>query len=451
MWDGVVIQYANIIKEYDGLKTWLFESGWYLQYYQLLFYFKLSTFLTINYEIFNDFSILLIGIILINEYRQFTLKILNFSKKATNLSSIIFAIFPTWSVFHSSVLTFYLFCFTIGVLSIRFIHSKNKLLNFISIPFLIFSYTFNSLFAFLPILSFIYDQSLVKKFNYKPSYKTVLIFSLSILFYLFLKIINPPIGMYENYNVIIIDQNSFIQISKSFILNFSHLIIPIFIYIFILKKIYIDKSFALLILLFISATIGYILVGKYSQIFDFKDWNFRHLFLLSFSISLIFGKIFDFFPKDSKKVVFIFYSIIFFYIIVLLSGSFIKINRQIFENDLSKYLIHNNLKFNNSKIEIYGNGIPSPKFRDYEANFLYYKTFKIDNNWVIISDKKNNEMVNVNKILNNRNYQLGYIVNTNYIKPKTININISCIGYSTPYDIFKNVLHFKNYRKISKI
>jgi hypothetical protein len=32
MWDGTVIEYSSLIKNYEGLKQWFFEGTWYLQY-----------------------------------------------------------------------------------------------------------------------------------------------------------------------------------------------------------------------------------------------------------------------------------------------------------------------------------------------------------------------------------------------------------------------------------
>ena len=129
MWDGVIIDYAYKIKNTLGIKTWFFESNWIFQYFQLETYFKLATFFNLSYKFINDISILIFGIILIKEFKFICINLFKITEKNTLFVLCLIAIYPAWSTFLSSVLTFYFLCFVFGILSVRLLHSKKIFYN----------------------------------------------------------------------------------------------------------------------------------------------------------------------------------------------------------------------------------------------------------------------------------------------------------------------------------
>mgnify|MGYP000663287314 FL=1 len=236
MWDGVIIDYAYKIKNTLGIKTWFFESNWIFQYFQLETYFKLATFFNLSYKFINDISILIFGIILIKEFKFICINLFKITEKNTLFVLCLIAIYPAWSTFLSSVLTFYFLCFVFGILSVRLLHSKKIFYNIISIFILIFVYNYSSLLIFLPTLSYLYDdKSSEQRYFSKPSFRTFFIFSISILYYLIFKIIYAPSGMYIGYNVISFKNNFIPQMIKSIFGFATFLIIP-FIFTFFLKS-----------------------------------------------------------------------------------------------------------------------------------------------------------------------------------------------------------------------
>lgn len=444
MWDGTIIEYAYKKQDFRGLKSWFFDSGWYFQYFQIIFYFKTALFFNIKYKLVNDFSILLLGFLLINEVKFISLNIFNLSKSATIFSLSLLAVYPAWSTLLSSVLTFYFLCFVFGIMSIRLLHTNNRFLNFTAIILILFTYNFNSLLSFLPILSYLYDIY-SKKNKYYPSYKTVFIFIISILYYIYFKIVNPPTGLYNNYNVIALSNESIKLIFKSILGFMTFLIIPLFLVI-LNKSLYnnIKQQLFFILILFIAGAIPYIIVGRFVHLFSFKEWDYRHAILLSLSLSIFFGILYDNINKLKLINLLIFSS----FILITLCSLLIKLNRQKFETDLINILKNHDSIYTNSVIQIIGEGVPYPNFRVYEGNYLYYIGYNIDNNWVNISNKFNPLFIVPNDILINENYRLGYILNTNNKPNKNILIRISVTGYTKPYDMIKNVLNVNRSKSI---
>lgn len=444
MWDGTIIEYAYKIQDFRGLKSWFFDSGWYFQYFQIIFYIKTALFFNIKYKLINDFSILLLGFLLIKEVKFISLNIFNISKSATTFSLSLLAVYPAWSTLLSSVLTFYFFCFVFGLISIRLLHTNNKFFNFTAILLILLTYNFNSLLFFLPILSYLYDiNSMTNK--YYPSFKTISIFIISIIYYIYFKIAHPPTGLYNNYNVISLDNDSIKIIFKSILGFMTFLIIPLFFtLIFNLFKIKSKKQLFFIFILFIAGSIPYIMVGRFVYLFSFKEWDYRHAILISLSLTIFFGFLYD----NLNKLKFINLLIFCSSILITLCSLFIKLNRQKFETDLINVLKMRNIIYSNSVIQIIGEGVPLPNFRVYESNYVYYIGYNVDNNWVNISNKINPNFNVPNSIFNDDKYRLGYILNTNIKPNKNILIKISATGYTNPYDIIKNVLNVNSSRSI---
>ena len=450
MWDGVIIDYAYKIKNTLGIKTWFFESSWIFQYFQLETYFKLVAFFNLSYKFINDISILIFGIILIKEFKFICINLFKISEKNTLFVLCLIAIYPAWSTFLSSVLTFYFLCFVFGILSVRLLHSKKIVYNIISIFILIIVYNYSSLLIFLPSLSYLYDDKLSEeRYFSKPSFRTFFIFSISILYYLIFKIIYPPSGMYIGYNVISFNNNVIPQMIKSIFGFATFLIIPL-IFVFFLKSFSfkLKKQFIYLFILFIASVAPYILVGRHVNIINFWDWEYRHVYLLSFSICIFFGIFFD--NKNSLKLKSLYSKIIilFSFVILLLCGFLIKLNRQIFEDDLSQLLKNENVVYTNTIIQIVGSNLPLPAFRTYEANHLFYRLNNSQTNWISITNKYSNDFDLSNKVLVDKKYQLGHVLNTNIKPNKHVLIKIKCTGYRNPLDILLNLCKLNKNKSI---
>ena len=124
MWDGVIIEYASLIKNFSGLKIWFTEGTWFLQYPLSLFLIKVSEIINISYKNINSIFTFLLMAIYLREIFLFANNKLNLQVNSSLLILFSIVTFSTWGSLLSSVMTFHFFCMVLGIYSIRMIHSK---------------------------------------------------------------------------------------------------------------------------------------------------------------------------------------------------------------------------------------------------------------------------------------------------------------------------------------
>jgi hypothetical protein len=202
-----------------------------------------------------------------------------------------------------------------------------------------------------------------------------------------------------------------------------------------------------LVILFGAALFPYSVVGKYSALWSIGDWNGRHAILIAFPASLFTGLcfqfLFDYFTsKLVRNFILVCGLIILFLQLTLLSAGLIqKLNRQIFVTQLESLIHINQNKLSPGLLEIVGNDFPTPKFREYEANFLMFAATGKPDWWTRIGSHKSKIFTIPCYIKSNQDYQIKYIYD---YKPEhdgnhTI-IEISSIGFSGYVNAFRNVI-----------
>ena len=98
MWDGTMIEYASMANDYAGIKSYFFESSWFLQYPLSLFVIKSAQVLTISYKTANAFLVFGIAFFLLREVFYIAHDKLKLSKIFSYYAVTLFATFSTWSV-----------------------------------------------------------------------------------------------------------------------------------------------------------------------------------------------------------------------------------------------------------------------------------------------------------------------------------------------------------------
>ena len=475
IWDGTIIEYASKTNNFNGIYKFFIESHWFLQYPLSVGIIKISNFFSIGYKNMNAIIVSIIFILIIIELTIYTKNIFKFSNLEILLMTLFVAVYPVWNVLLSSIMTLHIFCIALGLVSIRFIHSNSKIKFILGYILLIFSFNLQSLFLFLPCLSYTYDVNANGKNNNFPSFKTFLIFSTGAFFYILFNFIYPPIGLYKNYNSI----SFFSSIGlKSFILGvilYLTFLAPILtLIIFVcLKKFNITKSIVKnqynlilsslniniisVIFLLISSIGSYLFVGKFSYIFDTIDWGGRQAILLFlplgilniFAIRFIKEK-FIFSSKTIKALFLIF--ILTPNFIFLSTGVLFKLNRQKFVYDLEILLKKNkNTIPNGGIVQFICNNAPKPNLRFYETNLMMYNSIGIANYWTSLNKTVDNDFKIPEYIISDKNHQQEYIFNFNkdYKDIHTI-IELESINYDGLVNVFKNFFYPKRF-KIIKI
>tara|TARA_B100001559_G_scaffold314429_1_gene314808 strand:- start:87 stop:1652 length:1566 start_codon:yes stop_codon:yes gene_type:complete len=476
MWDGVIIEYASLIKNFSGLKIWFTEGTWFLQYPLSLFLIKVSEIINISYKNINSIFTFLLMAIYLREIFLFANNKLNLQVNSSLLILFSIVTFSTWGSLLSSVMTFHFFCMVLGIYSIRMIHSKKYSKKILGFLFFSCSLNFQSQLIYLPVLSYIYDLN--KKFkneNFKiifPSIETCISLVLGLVIFFIISNFYPPHGLYEN----------------SYSLNFScihcvivnglimttYLIPVFFVFVFINFSDFLlnknnhsfkqdgKKSAKILLIslltLFFVAVIPYVILNKYSFLWSLRDWGNRHAFLLALPVSLISGMLFEKYYNNSKnfllkKISFtLFTVIILFQISLLIYSISFKLNRQIFMTNLETLIIKNQKQIMPGLLQIIGSDIPKPQIRHYESNFLMFSATGKANWWTRVSNKEDKNFFIPCEIRVNDAYQKEYIFDfeLDYIKNQTI-VFIEVNGYTSKLDVLKNILRLKNSKQIKII
>lgn len=432
MWDGTVIEYASLIKNYSGLKTWFIEGTWYLQYPLSVIIIELSHMLGLPYKNTNAFISLFFMFIFLNETFYFAKHQIKLPKFSVYLAVTLAATFPAWGNLLSSVMTFHLGCMALGLLSVRIIHYSKIQIKFLGFIGLLGAFGLQSQLLFLPILSYIYDQSKIntnKKYTFIfPSLLTIQIFLIALFFFIFTKNLFPPFGLYENSYKLKADC-FYCIISSSF--KMSSYLLPIVIFIVfvnILSKIinhkhtkikkvtYSYNSLWQLLVLFVAGTLPYVFMNKFSIYWSVKDWGSRHGFLLIFPTSLFTALCCQILVDKAKsyfirKIVLLGGVIIIVQSILLLGFSVLhKLNRQVFVTDLENLIKKIQHEIEPGLTQIIVNKIPAPQIREgYESNFLMYKATGKANFWTRIEIEENKIFTIPCEIRKNIAYQVQYI------------------------------------------
>ena len=424
-WDGDAIEYAINIQNLDGLKYWLFSSGWHLQYYFIFIENSLSSITGINFKFIDDlinfFSIFII-------FKESNILVKNlfpeFSNDRIILFNIILLLSPIWSLLLSSILSFHFFSLALFLYSIRKFNNNN---NNLYLLLIFLSFGLKSLLFFGPLYNyFVFGR------NYRKSLNILL---LAIFYFLIITLFLPNSGEFlvENYNDF--DLNIYSIFTNFF--KFFSFIFPVLLLIFKKFRESISlKSIELSILLYLIAITPYVLVGKSTFLLSFHHWELRQSLLIIFIIPLIYSLVI-YKNKLFIIVFFIVYPLFTFY------GYAIKINNHIFENDLLIELKKNELISNYGIVNLSTDFSTRLKLSSYEINNLF------------IEDYPNTFFYNTDKELTDfyKNFKAGKLRNWKiYPKIKSdsvLKLNITSSGYRNATEIFLNILRINSNKKIN--
>jgi hypothetical protein len=405
-WDGAIISYAASIQDFSGVKNWFFESGWPLQYFQILMFNEVANILNVKYETVNNLSIIFLMSICSSEVYLFSREKLQHSKYISYMSVVVFLAFPAWLVLTSNVMAYHFLCLTSALLGLRFFRYSNVQCIFIGLLLIIFSYTLSSLVVFLPALSYLCDSldrrdplnnsTKYIKVNIYLSYKTIIISVLGVVVFACNKVFYPSNGLYHGYNEIVsitsagglsvyidnlIKYASFFRVLFVFILFYSLILIIKNKSLCIFRSLLIE-SHAFFILLF-SAIFPYVAVGKSTTLLD-GSFDTRQSLLLGFPLAILTVELYAIFSKefDKNKITCGMFLSNLFFTGVTLSFMFVSFKNSLEFNERVniKESIIEALRKEPSEIrpgivQIISNRLPKDYFRTYEVNYMMYLAF----------------------------------------------------------------------------
>jgi hypothetical protein len=462
-WDGILISYAIELNNFLILKKLFFDSTWYLQYYFILVIIELSELIGFTYKNVNTIIIFLIMTIYLREVYIFSKQQVKLNKIAVIISVSFAALFPIWSILLSSVLTFHLFCVTIGLIGIRLVHHQDKLNKLVGILIVTAAYSLQSQLVFLPVLSYFYDLNKNLQFtnkNYKPSTETLIILLISFIFYFVVKILYKPSGLHEGYhNLFILSVNGILPV----VLRFGHYVtylIPIALAILIYELIKIssnkyyyqinqndnDKNCVIYILLLLIASVfPYAVVGQSSILWDINDWNGRQAILTVFPLAILTSILYQFIYDYTnsiylKKIITnLILLVIIFNLFLLIIGVLAKHNRQLFFEKIIEIIKINEKKIPKGIVQIISKNTPNTVFELYEPNYLMFKATGKKIWWTRIGNHVDSDF-NIPDYVKNRKANQKLLI---YDHDETHSVNHTIIyldtnGYSGITNLFRN-------------
>ena len=121
-WDGVHIEFAYLVNNLDGIKTFFFQSSWYLQFFLTKLVFLTSEYIGLPYFKINGVFVYFIFLLFLYENYFISKKFFKLSNNQNIWYLTFLSTFPVFSTLSSSIMTFHILCFTLSLLCLRLIH-----------------------------------------------------------------------------------------------------------------------------------------------------------------------------------------------------------------------------------------------------------------------------------------------------------------------------------------
>jgi hypothetical protein len=439
-WDGAIISYAASIQNFDGIKNWFFESGWPLQYVQIVTFDAMSNILGVKYNTVNSVVLILLMVLCSFEVYILSKDRLRHSKYISCMSVVIFLVFPTWFVLSSNVMLYHFLCLTCALTGLRFFRHSNFSLNIIGLLLVTFSYTLSSLVMFIPALSLLCDSSDKKESRvsikknivhyFSVTYKTVVVSVIGIMVFTCNKYFYPSNGLYDGYNEIVsVASISGLLVYKDNLVNYLSFIkillpfVSVCLLLLLSKSksiispiLFILKRNTLFILLFCSV-FPYVAVGKSTTLLD-GSFNIRQSLLLGVPIALLTAELYAYFYKEfSEHKVFLggkLPAIFVMCVVLIYSGVSVKKilyfkDRVEIKNGIVNSLVESVEPINQGVVNILSNKLPEDYFRTYEVNYMMYLAFN-KAIWFARVGRNYDDNFNIPKfIFKDEKYQIKYI------------------------------------------
>ncbi|NBU81604.1 MAG: hypothetical protein EBS55_08155 [Flavobacteriaceae bacterium] len=410
-WDGTYISYATETNDYSQLHKWFSMSSVQLQYYLILGVDSIANLLNLPFTRVNAVLNCIILLLFLLEFRKISEKYFHFTSLEKLLAGVVLAIFPAFSLFSSSVLTFYLVSLFLGWHGSRkYVESiKWKKLGYFVIIVVSFQYQVMLLVNIVLVTGY----SAIK-FPKSRIYNSNLIFVFlsSVLFKILAQIYNAPSGLYENYNKIknplnsdkVIDFFYGVKSYSSFLLISIFAITPVLIYMFFknsqsrnatngyheLTKSNTESIFCVSLLL--GSITPFLLVGKSTSLFWLDFWSGRHSIPLAPALGLFSAKLLKMLSLDLPSKLKVKTGIISVILVVGLCSSlimrdFLQKNQLLnLKYGITSSLIESKIEIPEGYVNVQVSGVIPFEFTPLESNYLMYKVTDNLNHYSKISN-----------------------------------------------------------------
>lgn len=404
-WDGTIISYGSSMQDLSGVKFWFFQSGWHLQYFQILTFHEIANTLSISYIEVNKAIVFIFSILFLREIALISKMHFHLEGKWLLALLIFLSASPVMSVLSSSVMAFHFLSLTICLIGVRWIHHSNNYKEILGYFLIFLSLSYPANLGLCIGLSYLYDCSSGKKIkNIKminlnislPQTRTYGVIVLAISFYIVHRLIFEPYGFWDGYyslrnpltlkGFLVIGYRTAEFLSHFLILGLSICLIQLISKnkMEILNREKFQKNSTLhigLFVLLVSSCLSFIMVGKAASIIDIYDWSTRHALAFYFPFSIICIITVKSALKNKKLKALKSNIILTFLLSISISlGAYAwndKFQRDDFYITFKEYLKTDQSKLSEKVLLVKRN--VRPAVRDFEYNYIYYLShIKVD-------------------------------------------------------------------------
>ena len=469
IWDGVIIEYASIIGNFAGIRTWFFDSSWFLQYYQILATDQLANLIHTSYFFMNTFITVLVLFLLSIEVAWLARELLQLPPVWQLCVSLLTVIAPVWGMLVSSVMTFHFICLYLGLLGIRLLKS-GRCIRPLGWILIIASLGYPGNLMFVPVLSFFHQlnqKDSVSQQTLKRYMSSLVVLGLAITFYLGTKYFFPAEARYSGYNSM--GQLMTGKGIRRFLFGgfrYATYLLPLLPAVLIhwrIKRTSASKAEPFLLmsrssirylsvsLLFLSAILPFLAVGKSTFLWDVFDWDNRQAFVLIVPLVLLYGLVLSDLSQASQvrpdfsrlRNCLAAMTIILTFALLLTASHFSKINRRVFENDLISALSEIKQDLPPGRVLLLGDS-PAPALRTYESNYLFYQIYGQANHWTSVVGEAPADF-EIDVFLDDPNYQLQFLYQKDIVYDQNLTMfDFDATGYDSLSQIICNVFNLPN-------
>lgn len=411
MWDGSIIAYAMETRDFTGLRSWFFTSGWEKQYWLLRAEQWIADTTSLEFRWVNGLLLMSGMLLLVFETQSIAVRDLRLTRTWAVAAGTLVATFPAWHVLLSSVLTIHLLCISIGLTAVRLLRSSRLSGRLVGFVLMLLSFQLNSMLLFVPVLSYVGD--LMRRWDSSkrllPSATSATILAAAVCYYGVQRLLNAPTGVYEGYNELLLpfSSSAALTLLASFMRYATFLFIPsIGVLLLVVVSSLLSNSNRSLntltdnrvrtiavIGLVTAAVVPYVFVGKSASLTSYMDWDGRQAFPLAPALSLFTVVVLHFtlerMPLARKKRRLAFGMVVAAILAaqagLLVAGMGVKLNRQSFETDLKDQISQFAEDIPSGTVQVVVAGLPGPAFRDYESNYLLFRATGAANRWATIT------------------------------------------------------------------
>lgn len=396
MWDGRILSFAHETSDSSGIRYWLLQSGWHLQYWLSIIQFNLADALNVDFYTIHKGTLLISMISIVVAVGLWSRVIFGLSPTTVFLSRLLASTFPIVHVGLSSVHSAHFVFLALGMWSAVLVASRRRVLQALGLSLAIISFELSSLLALLPTVLFVGDLIGPRRElgGRRWSLKPLAMLTAAAVYFAADRTVFGPTGPYVGYNGFAFPTTvrDIIELSE-----FStFLAIPVvasgigaLTLFFFAKKPSEFESIRetsawqqgiAILALFFASIVPYLVVAKPTHLMDTLEWDHRQAITLLPTLSIISSVILENLARRVGANRFGFIGVtasiaVVFQLTVLTDGYAPKIQRLHAEAALEVELRELYGDSPPEALAVFVRDFPGPPMRTYESGFLYWEAF----------------------------------------------------------------------------